>query len=352
MTTLKDRLTRLIATQGPMSISQFISLCLADKNQGYYHHMQPFGAQGDFITAPEVSQMFGEMLGLWVVNRWQQLEYPKDFVFCEMGPGRGTLMDDMIRTIKKLAPAFFAHAQIILIETSCKLRAKIAEKLKPHGLAIDFIDNVEKLPRRPLILIGNELLDCLPIHQYVRGQDGWHERMVTLDDGDKLCFGLSPHAIDPVFLPSHAAAASMGSLIETSPAREGLIARLSQHLVRTGGSALFIDYGALERGFGDTLQALSKHTYQHPLAAPGAHDLTSHVDFAALVTQAQMAGCISTTTTQGVFLEALGIRQRAAQLCAGRGREFQQKIKLDLERLTAAHSMGELFKVLCLEYPC
>jgi len=351
MTVLEQRLQKLIATQGPITISQFISLCLADKEQGYYHQADPFGAQGDFITAPEVSQMFGEMLGLWVVNIWQKWDQPQEFVFCEMGPGRGTLMDDMVRTIKKLSPDFFDHARVILIETSQKLRSVIAEKLKPHELAIEFADTVEKLPLCPLILVSNELLDCLPIHQYVRGQGGWHERMVALDAAGHLCFSLSPHLIDSALLPPHANDAPLGTLIEISPAREGLIAWLAQHISTTKGAALFIDYGALTGGFGDTLQALSKHAYQDPLARPGAHDLTSHVDFAALCAQAQASGCTTATATQGEFLERLGIQQRAAQLCAGRDPSMQQKIALALERLTADQEMGSLFKVFCLSHP-
>jgi len=421
-----NRIERLIANSGPMSISQFISLCLADKEQGYYHHAEPFGTGGDFITAPEISQMFGEILGLWVVHSWQQLErfpksgnrfsdkkrgenkkpepltessaaetalecFPKtalrrqgEFIFCEMGPGRGTLMADMIRTLKKIAPDFFEQVQIILIETSRKLRAVIAEKLKPYNLAIKFVDTIDELPPLPLILIANELLDCLPIHQYVRGENGWHERMVGLDAKDGLRFVLSPHPIKqflksenrfldknygktqelehgsdskiapndltPPWLPPHASGASVGALIEISPAREGLIERLGQHVFTHGGSALFIDYGSLTGGFGDTLQALSKHQYQDPLAAPGCHDLTSHVDFAALVLRAQVSGCATFTATQGEFLEALGIRQRAAQLCAGRDSEFQQKIIRDLERLTADQEMGNLFKIFCLQH--
>jgi len=347
---LEKLITSQIASSGPLTISQFISLCLAEKEKGYYHHAEPFGAKGDFITAPEISQMFGEILGLWAISSWQQLGQPKEFVFCEMGPGRGTLMDDMIRTIKKIAPDFFKHGQIILIETSRKLRAMTEEKLKPHTLEINFIDNDEKLPLLPLILIGNELLDCLPIHQYVRGEGGWHERMVTLNKTGNLYFTLSPHIVNPILLPPHANEAPIGALIETSPAREGLIEHLGQHIFAISGIALFIDYGSLTSGFGDTLQALSKHQYQNPLIAPGAHDLTSHVDFAPLMAQAQASGCNIFTSTQAAFLESLGIRQRAAQLCIGRDGDFQKKIARDLERLTANQAMGDLFKIFCLQH--
>jgi len=349
MLPLETRLQYLILSQGPITISQFISLCLDGGKAGYYHQMQPFGAKGDFITAPEVSQMFGEMLGIWAISAWQQSGCPKEFVFCEMGPGRGTLMDDMIRTINKLVPDFFAQAQIILVETSRKLRLTIAEKLKPHDVEIKFVDHLDALPRHPWIIIGNELLDCLPIHQYVRGPLGWHERMVALDEAGHLCFALSPQLMDKALLPFHAMHANEGEVIETSPVREGLMSQISQHIATIGGAALFIDYGSLTSGFGDTLQALSRHQFQDPLASPGQHDLTSHVDFAALVVRAQATGCIATTTTQAMFLEALGIKQRAAQLCTGRDEAFQQQIARDLERLTAADMMGNLFKALIIE---
>jgi len=351
MESLETRLKRLVVTQGPISISQFINLCLADQQQGYYHHAATFGAKGDFITAPEVSQMFGEMLGLWVLSVWQQIETGQKFVFCEMGCGRGTLMDDMVRTIKKLRPDFFGKAHIILVETSHKLRAVVAEKLKPHAIDIEFADNVEKLPKLPLILIGNELLDCLAIHQYILDESGWHERMVTLDDVGNLCFALSPYPVNSALLPPHASHAGIGTLIETSPAREGLVEVIGKHIVSYGGAALLIDYGALTGGFGDTLQAMSKHQYQNPLAMPGQHDLTSHVDFSTLIARAQSVGCTIAAMTQGTFLEMLGIKHRAAQLCIGRDKHFRQKTALELERLTSSQAMGDLFKVLCLHPP-
>jgi len=349
--TLKDRISRLIAQQGPITVNQFIALCLSDKTYGYYHHGSPFGGEGDFITAPEVSQMFGEMLGLWSVALWQQMDKPTDIVFCEIGSGRGTLMDDMLRTIGKVAPDFLHCAQIILVETSEKLRRAASEKLSYHRQEITFLDNINELPPRPLVLIGNEWLDCLPIHQYQRTSQGWLERMVSLDEQGQPIFVMASTPIVPALLPDHAMTAEMGTIVEISPAREAVIERLSHHLITHKGAALLIDYGSLTQGFGDTLQAMSKHKFTPPLQAPGLHDLTSHVDFAALGKSACQAGCVSFSMTQAAFLDSMGIEQRAARLCHGRDAAFQQKINCELERLTSPQEMGELFKVFCLSVP-
>jgi len=349
--TLKDRIARLIATQGPITISQFMALCLSDKNHGYYHHATPFGCEGDFITAPEVSQMFGEMLGLWSVALWQHMDKPMDFSFCEIGSGRGTLMDDMLRTISKVAPDFLRAAQIILIETSQKLRRVVAEKLSHHRQEIIFLDYIDELPPHPLILIGNEWLDCLPIHQYQRTSQGWFERMVSLNEEEGLIFAASPTPINPALLLAQAGATEIDTIVEISPAREAAIEQLAHHLITHKGAALLIDYGSLAQGFGDTLQAMSKHEFYPPLQAPGLHDLTSHVDFAALGRRTRRAGCLSFGMIQAEFLELMGIEQRAARLCHGRDAAFQQKISLELERLTSPQEMGELFKVFCLSAP-
>jgi len=349
--TLKNRIIQLIIKQGPISISHFMDLCLNDEVHGYYHHANPFGIRGDFITAPETSQMFGEILGLWSVAAWQQIGAPADFVFCETGPGRGTLMDDMLRTIKQLAPEFLTKSQIILVETSQKLRNLIIEKLSTYEITIRFITKIDDLPPRPLILIGNEWLDCLPIHQYRHEYTGWHERLVTLNKMGDLCFTTHPTPIDPTKMPLHALSAPIGSYVEISPQREILIEQLGHHIKARGGAVLLIDYGSLEHGFGDTLQAISKHEFQHPLTAPGRHDLTSHVDFATLDQCARQTGCISASMTQGAFLTKLGIENRAERLSIGRDRAFQQKIMSELERLTAAHEMGNLFKTFCLSQP-
>jgi len=352
---VKNQICALIASQGPMTISQFISLCLSDGKAGYYHHVMPFGRKGDFITAPEISQMFGEMLGLWAVAAWQSIGLPAEFVFCEVGSGRGTLMDDMLRTIRKLKPEFLDHAQIILIETSRQLRRLAAEKLASHvlslGQEIKFVDLWQELPPLPLIMLGNEWLDCLPIHQYVRTNSGWYERMVSLDGENNLCFALGLTPVDEAILPAPAMSAPIGTIVEVSPAREAAIDHIGHHIMAANGAGLLIDYGSLETGLGDTLQAVSHHEYQHPLHAPGLHDLTSHVDFAALGRTARSSGCIHAGMTQGVFLEQMGIWQRARRLCAGRDPAFEQQTMGQVERLTSDQEMGQLFKVFCLSRP-
>jgi len=348
MTSLKGKLVHLIETQGPISVSQFMSLCLADPEHGYYLQKNPFGAQGDFTTAPEISQMFGEMLGVWAIDRWQAHGTPSPFIFCEMGPGRGTLMDDMIRTIAKICPDFLANARIMLIESSQKLREQIKRKLAPHKINITFADNILELPLLPLVLVANEFLDCLPIHQYYRMAQGYIERMVSLDDTGNLCFINGLHSIDLTLLPEAAMTAPTGAIIEYSPAREACIQTLSHHLLQYGGAAVFLDYGSLESGFGDTLQALSQHQFRPVFERPGCHDITSHVDFATLDLVAQRLGCKTTLTTQGAFLGHLGIDIRAQNLGRGKGETFRKKLARDIERLIGDKEMGKIFKVLTI----
>jgi len=348
MTVLKNKITRLIETQGPISVSQFMSLCLADPEHGYYIHENPFGTRGDFTTAPEISQMFGEMLALWAIDRWQTHGAPSPFIFCEMGPGRGTLMDDMIRTLAKICPDFLNSARIILVETSQRLREQIKKKLKPHKIDIIFVDHILDLPPLPLILIANEFLDCLPIHQYCRTVQTYVERMVGLDGAGNLCFINGLHSIDLALLPEAARKAPIGAIIEYSPAREACIQTLSHHLLQYGGTVVFIDYGSLESGFGDTLQALSQHQFAQVFEQPGRHDLTSHVDFATLGLIAKRLGCETMMTTQGAFLTSLGIEIRAHHLGRGQEEDFQQKLAQDVERLIGDEAMGKLFKILII----
>jgi len=352
MTNLKKKLIRLIGSQGPISISQFMTLCLSDPQNGYYLTQTPFGTKGDFTTAPEISQMFGEMLGLWAIDQWQIHGTPSPFIFCEMGPGRGTLMDDMLRTITQICPEFLKNTRIMLLETSQNLRRQIEAKLHRHKMNIHFIEAQAQLPPLPLILIANEFLDCLPIHQYCRTSNGYVERMVGLDSTGNLCFINGFGRIDPRLLPEVAIHAPPGTIIEISPAREACVEMVAHHLTQQGGAALFIDYGSLEPGFGDTLQALSQHQFRSPLEMPGQHDLTSHVDFSTLAQLAQRLGCDVITATQGDFLHMLGIVLRAEQLAHGRGNDAQEKLATDIERLTGEQQMGKLFKILSLARPC
>lgn len=346
---LKEKLIATIHEHGPLTISQFMSFCLADPQFGYYKTAEPFGRDGDFITAPEVSQMFGEMLGIWVVSTWQSLGQPESFALCEMGPGRGTLMNDILRTVKKLDQNCFDHAEIFLIETSLKLRQKQKERLAAQNASINWIDQFSDLPLSPLILIANELFDCLPIHQYIFDGQNWRERMVGVSqNGQELIFGTGS-IISSLILPYWIAdPIREGMILEVSPARESLMDEIAQYIGKNRGGALIIDYGAIEPKPADTLQAMSKHQFSDVLANPGKDDLTSHVDFAALAYRAKQNHCQTHMMTQGEFLVALGLIERAQNLGRGRDIAFQEKIRSDVERLAAHNQMGDLFKVLCV----
>ena len=341
LTPLGEKLVRRIEHFGPITIADYMAACLGDPEFGYYQTREPFGTAGDFITAPEVSQMFGELIGLWAVATWQRMGSPARFVLAEIGPGRGTLMADALRAAR-IAPAFEQAASIVLVETSPRLREIQKATLASH--AVDWTDTVDTLPDGPAIVIANELFDALPIRQFLRTRDGWAERMVGASDG-QLVFGLRPDAqfdgADPT--------APEGSLVETAAISATIMANLADRLRRFGGAFLAIDYGHAESGFGDTLQALRGHTFDQPLAHPGEADLTVHVDFAALARTAEANGArASAIWTQGDFLLALGLLERAGRLGAGKDAAAQDAIRAAVERLAGPTAMGTLFKVLCV----
>jgi SAM-dependent MidA family methyltransferase len=342
---LEARLKAQIAADGPMTVAQYMTACLHDPLGGYYATRPHLGPDGDFITAPLVSQMFGELLGLWAVETWIRMGRPPRLLLVEAGPGDGTLMSDMLRAAR-LAPAFLKAAQLYLIETSAPLIQIQRERLAQSPLAPGWIESLAALPAgAPVILVANELLDCLPVHQFVRTARGWAERMVGLDSDGALTFGLAARPLDRV-LP----AAEPGSLIEISPAQEAFGAELGHILARQGGAALLIDYGRAEPGLGDTLQALKAHRQLHPLETPGEADLTVHADFPAVAAAAEAAGVATALCGQGEFLRRLGIAERAEAL--GRARPDQaETLQRQRARLTDADQMGTLFKVLALYSP-
>lgn len=348
MSSLKEKIIRLIAQQGPLDISQFMALSLADPEFGYYKTANPFGRSGDFTTAPEVSQMFGEMVAVWVVATWQALGSPHKFNLCEMGPGRGTLMDDVLRTIKKLAPLCLQSACITLVETSDRLENIQHRKLESHGINIKWVKEFTALSPLPLIVFANELFDCLPIHQYVKTGSHWRERVVGLDDQGILCFATGFGTLEHMLLPEGANHQPDGTIFEVSPARSAVAQQISMHIAEHRGAALLIDYGEFNRGFGDTLQAISAHKYRNVLENPGKDDLTSHVDFFTLNAVALSCNCHSAITTQGEFLIGLGLLERAGRLGRGQSATAQQNIVADVERLAGDNEMGRLFKVLCI----
>ncbi len=349
---LKQRLIRLIQNGGPISVADYMGFCLADHDGGYYMTREPFGAKGDFITAPEISQMFGELIGVWVVTQWQALGRPENCVICEAGPGRGTLMSDLLRAAGKLAPDMLHSAPIAMVETSDRLTAVQQKKLEGAASAISWHKSFETIPQGPLIMVANELFDALPDHQYVKYQGRFIERMVAVnaEDEPQLCFASGTGGIDPSLLPQGHETAPDGTIFEASPARAALMQQICEHIRKYQGAALLIDYGSHEAGFGDTLQAIYQHKFQDVFTAPGQADITTHVDFAALARIAVNLGCTIKAETQGEFLLNMGLLSRAGQLGAGKSPELQDQIRDDVERLAAPDQMGELFKTLTVTH--
>ncbi|WP_027058524.1 class I SAM-dependent methyltransferase [Mesorhizobium loti] len=346
MTRLRTRIVDLIEALGPLPVNEYMALCLFDPADGYYTTREPFGAAGDFITAPEISQMFGELVAVWLYEAWAAIGRPMPVTIAEIGPGRGTLMKDMLRTLSRLDPALANGAAYALIETSPRLTEIQKQTLGATPLAIGWHETIETLPHQPLLIVGNELFDAVPIRQYVRADAGWRERMVGLDDQDALCFFAGAGSVDPTLLPVGAAEAPQGAIVEVAPARAALMAAIAERIVRNSGAGLFLDYGYLQPGVGDTLQALRRHNHEDVLANPGEADLTSHVDFAALAAIVRAQGLDAHLSTQGNFLLGMGILERAGRLGADAGQAARDTIADAVERLAAPQAMGELFKVL------
>jgi SAM-dependent MidA family methyltransferase len=341
---LKDKLARRIAQMWPITVAEFMTACLHDPEFGYYATRPALGAGGDFITAPLISQMFGELIGLWAVEVWTAMGAPAPFRLVEMGPGDGTLMGDLLRAAR-LAPDFLDGADLRLVETSGPLIERQRAALSAHGPR--WAASLEDAPAgAPIILIANELLDCLPARQFVRTERGWAERRVGLDAAGALAFGLSaaPEALIPEALRN----APVGAVVEVSAAQEALGRTIGERIARDGGAALFIDYGRSVPETGDTLQALMRHRKVDPLSTAGEADLTVHADFPAFAAAARAAGAeVSRIATQGDFLRALGIEARAAALAATRP-DKSELIARQLARLIDEDQMGALFKVVAI----
>ncbi len=350
MTALRDILRQRIAQQGPLPLSEYMALCLGHPEHGYYRKQDPLGAAGDFITAPEISQMFGEMLGLWAVAVWRDLGAPDPFRLVELGPGRGTLMADALRAAA-LDPAFINASEIWLVETSPSLRRAQAARV-PNA---NWADALGDVPGGPMILLANEFFDALPIRQFHRSGDGWRERMVGLT-GENLTFGLTPLTDLPARVPKDRARnAPNGAIIEVSPASESIAAEIGARLATHPGAALLIDYGYSEdtapANGGDTFQALEDHAFADPLKVPGNADLTAHVNFTALERAVTEAGANAfPLTTQGAFLSALGVNERCDAL-SRRNPDRAAELRSQTARLTSDQEMGRLFKVLTLTTP-
>ncbi|AUR04443.1 hypothetical protein PhaeoP72_02485 [Phaeobacter inhibens] len=338
---LSERIASRIRTEGPISVADYMAEALLHPTYGYYATRDPLGRAGDFITAPEISQMFGEVIGLALAQCWLDQGSPKPFTLAELGPGRGTLMADLLRATKQV-PGFHDAMQIALLEASPTLRSRQAETLSGHTPL--WLDTLEALPEQPLFLIANEFFDALPVRQFLRDGDGWREKSVGLQDG-KLSFGLGAAAPQPA-LAHRLEDTRDDDLVELCEAAQPMVQTIAARIATHGGAALIVDYGDW-RSLGDTLQALRAHAPSDPLKDPGSADLTTHVDFEALALAAKAAGCThSRLTPQGVFLERLGITDRAQALAARLEGDSLQSLIVAHRRLTHPEEMGNLFKVL------
>ncbi|SFI98839.1 class I SAM-dependent methyltransferase [Jannaschia pohangensis] len=339
---LRDHLLHRIRTTGPMTVADYMADCLLHPTMGYYTTRDPFGAAGDFTTAPEISQMFGEMLGLCLAQTWQDQGSPARFALAELGPGRGTLMADILR-VGRAVPGFTAAARVHLVEASPTLRDVQARTLAGHTPI--WHAGVDDLPDDlPLFLVANEFLDALPIRQYVRAVTGWHERLVSAAD-EALTFALSPPMPVPELDPH---SVQPGTMVERCPALPAVVGAVAARVAR-GGAAIFVDYGHWDSR-GDTLQALRDHAFDDPLAHPGQADLTAHVDFAAIAAAAPPCEA-SPMVTQGLLLERLGITARAQALARGLTGPALDTHVAAHRRLTHPAEMGDLFKALALVPP-
>ena len=327
--------------EGPISIARYMEACLTHPEFGYYLTRDPLGAEGDFITAPEISQMFGEMVGLWIVDCWQKMGRPVPVQLVELGPGRGTLMADIVRTLK-ISPGLSTAAQIHLVEASPVLTGSQAQSLEAEWHL-----NFSSVPGGPFILIANEFFDALPIHQFQKTEAGWKEIFVGLRDASFATKLATPSGtLDrlPAKLQNNALP---GQFAEIAPAALDLCEAIGARINADGGVALIIDYGYAEEGYGETLQAVRNHQFSGVFDDPGQADLTAHVNFAALKRSLSVAGAVVWgPTTQGEFLNRMGIEKRAERLSDAASPKQKKEIAAALHRLTAVRAMGQLFRVL------
>ena len=350
---LEREIRRLITLAGPMPVSEFMSLCLGHPQHGYYVTHDPIGAGGDFTTSPEISQMFGELIGLWSAAVWRQMGSPANVRLIELGPGRGTMMADMLRAAKVMRE-FRAAMSVHLVETSPMLIERQKQTLGNSGVALAWHDRLADVPEGPAIIVANEFFDATPIEQAVKQADGWHQRIICLDAQDKFAFALAPEPLKffDQTLPPQVRMAETGSIYEWRADTQAL--EVGRRVVHGGGAALIVDYGHVDSMVGDTFQALRGQRKADPLVAPGLADVTAHVDFQALGNAAQSIGArVHGPLDQATFLRRLGIEQRAANLKAVAPPDKAQAIDVALARLTAggAAGMGALFKAVGLSAP-
>jgi len=333
-----------IARDGHITVADYMDLAAA----AYYARGDVFGRGGDFITAPEISQAFGELIGLWCAVTWQQMGRPAPFKLIECGPGRGTLMADVLRAAKMVA-GFLPAAEIHLVERSRALRDKQRTTLKDHS--VTWHDDLDAVPHGPQIILANEFLDALPVRQFQRTPNGWSERVITADPTQALTFSTMLADNAPIPIPL-AVTAEIGAIFERSDAVTAAVAAMSQRITAHGGAALLIDYGHTASALGETLQAVKSHQYTEVLATPGEADLTAHVDFGHVKTTARAAGAlVHGPVEQGLWLKRLGIGVRQVQLAKDKPPEAARAIEQGVRRLIEPHGLGMLFKVMALAHP-
>ena len=350
---LETEIRRRIAVAGPMPVAEYMALCLADSEHGYYTTRDPLGARGDFITAPEVSQMFGEMIGLWMAATWKQMGSPENLRIIELGPGRGTMMKDALRAAKVM-PDFLKAVVLHLVEISPALEAQQQRTLEPLSMPMFWHPALIDVPPGPAIVLANEFFDALPVHQAVKTEHGWHERQIEVDSTGNLAFTIAPDPI-PQFdrlLPPALRNAPDASIFEWRA--DNVAMELGKRLTRDGGAALVIDYGHAQSAIGDTFQAVGRHAYADPLSAPGSIDLTAHVDFQALAKAVEAMGASGYgPVTQSQLLRRLGIMTRATSLKSKAAAGVAADIDAALKRLISegAAGMGVLFKAAAFAHP-
>jgi NADH dehydrogenase [ubiquinone] 1 alpha subcomplex assembly factor 7 len=345
---ISRKIARRIGAEGPLSIAAFMAMALHDPEDGYYARRSPIGAQGDFVTAPEISQVFGELIGLWCALMWQRLGEPDPIILAELGPGRGVLIEDLLRAAGAI-PTFRRALRLHLVEASPVLRAEQETRL--DGLRPVWVSRFEDLPEGPMLLVANEFLDALPIRQFVRGRAQWSERMVGLDDDNRFVFVDGPESpAASLLVPTvHRDSVRPGTVVEICPGALAIAAGLGARFTRRPGAALFVDYGYFPSMPGSTLRALHRHCPVSALAAPGTADLSAHVDFSAFAEAAHAGGAATWgPVPQRRLLTALGAEQRAAILRARATPRQRQALDEGMRRLLDPAGMGTLFKAIAL----
>ena len=353
MTDLNEHLIKLIKLHGPIPVSSYMTEALTNPKHGYYVNQNPFGKEGDFVTAPEVSQMFGELIGLWFADIWLKMGRPLKVHLIELGPGKGTLTADIIRVLEVL-PEFLDVIDLHFVEASPQLIEIQKQKFsdfkgnKTWHDTVKLALNAADADDEVTFIVANEFFDALPIRQFQKADLGWHERMITVDEsGEGLTFMLSPFPVQDVSLPESLKSADLHSIIEIAPMAEYLTNMIAEHFKTHQGAALFVDYGYTEYRTGETLQAVEKHKYANIFEKPGFADLSAHVNFRKLLDITEFNGIRSLgPREQGKFLNNMGIEERVRILTKNATPEQKQDILGALVRLISADEMGTLFKVI------